>query len=34
MVPMKERDVLICTKCVLECIWSHPKMIHFQEERP
>lgn len=29
-LPMQERTVLICMKCVLECIWAHPRLQLFR----
>lgn len=29
-LPVEDRTVLICEKCVLKCIWAHPKLAAFR----
>lgn len=30
-VPLEDRTILLCLKCLLECIHSHPKMMHHRK---
>lgn len=31
IVQVDGREVLVCSKCVLECIFSHPKLVQYRE---
>ena len=33
LVPVGEHAVLICDRCVLECIWRHPRLLALTERQ-